>query len=238
MSEAAVYELTMTKPIYLPDAFSVYMTTNFPSFTGYSLNGTVMTINTRDTLTDAQLATLNTLLNDYVDPPSYMNFSNSVSFPLHSNFTSESDLTEIDGFLVLQTFIYQNPVQSLDPSIVLDGLKTVIEYNTPNVQNYVNSTSGSVTVQLYDITRNVQIASSQVDIGTESIATEWNALAQTGSTAGNTVYKSHQFSGLMNRSTGYDCVWQLRATTSEPHFNVRFNGLQYLYYQHEVNPNV
>jgi len=231
----ASYEVTLTKQIYLPDAFSVYMTTNFPLFVGYALSGTVMTVNTSATLTNEQLATMTTLINGYVDPPYYLNYSNSVSLPLHSHYTSEEDLVQIDGLSVLQTFIFQGS----DPNdtTILDGLKTIVEYNTPNVQNFVNTTSGNFTLQLFDITRNAQIAESVIDIGTEGITTQWNELAQSGSTVGNTIYKSHQMFGLMNRSTSYDCIWQLRASTSEPYFNVKINALQYLFYDYESNPN-
>jgi len=234
MATYTTYEFT--KMIYLTDAFTAYMNTNYsPLFCGFSYTGSTLTIGMADILTSEQLATVTTLVNNYVDPPYFMNFSNTVSLPLHSHYTSDPDLTEIDGLFVLQTFIYQS---NQDTNQVLDGLKTIVEYNTPNVQNYINSTSGTVSVQLYDLTRNIIITQSQIDLGTENIATQWNDLAQTGSTIGNTIYKSHQFFGVSNRSTGYDCVWQLRARTSDPYFNIRLNGLQYIYYDYQKNPNV
>lgn len=226
-------EYPFTKSLSLLDAFQNYMkTNNAPLYEGCELTGTDLIVKTSGTLSEEQLATVTTLVTDYVEPPYYLSFSRTESLALHSHYTSDSDLVQADGRSVVQTLIFTNRNQEIEGQ-VLNCIKTVLEYNTPNLQNFVNTTSGSIAFEIFDITRNVQICLNELDIS--EIATGWNTLAQTGSTSGNTVYKSHMCGGLADKTTDYDCVYQFRLSTSHPDFNCRMNGLQYLFYNKQMS---
>ena len=219
--------------ISILDAFNNYMkTNNAPLFVGAGFSGTTVTVSTSAALTAAQLTTMTTLVNGYVEPAYYLNFSRTESTALHSHYTCETDLIQdTGGNKIVQTLIFTN--RNTPNGEVLDCLKTVIEYNTPNVQNFLNTTSGSATFQIYDITRNYLISNQTIDIS--NIATQWNTLALTGSTQGNTVYQTNVCAGLLGKSTTYDCVWQYKMNTSSPLFNVRMNGLQYIFSNQEMS---
>jgi hypothetical protein len=180
-------------------------------------------------LTEIQLSNLTTIVNNYTDPAVYLAFDHVDTLTLNSKFNDDNDNVIIDNKNVIQTFIYST--QNISTPTVLDGLKTVIEYNCPNVQNYVNTTSGNISIEIYDITRNTSISSKTVDLN--EIAQSWNTLAQTGSTQGSTIYRTILFTGLINKSPNYDVVLQLRGSTSDSNSKFRCNSLQYLYYNVE-----
>ena len=188
-----------------------------------------LTVYTNNPLTDVQLAALTILMNAYVDPAIYLVFDHAETLPLHSHFNTDTDAVVVDNKNIMQTFIYST--LNISTPTVLDSIKTVVEYNCPNVQNYLNTTSGNISLEIYDITRNVSIATNILDLN--EIAVNWNILALTGSTQGNTVYRSTLFNGLMNKSPNYDVILQLRGSTSDPKCQFRCNSLQFLYYNIE-----
>ena len=197
------------------------------NFGGISTNP--LTVNTNDPLTTIQLSELTTLLNAYVDPAIYLAFDHSDTMTLHSHFNTDVDTVMVDNKCVIQTFIYST--LDISKPTVLDGIKTIVEYNCQNVQNYLNTTTGNVSLEIYDITRNVSISNSILDLN--EIAVKWNSLAQTGSTKGNTVYRSVLFSGLMNKSPDYDVALQIRGCVNDDKCQFRCNSLQFLYYNVE-----
>jgi hypothetical protein len=219
---------TFTKNISLLTAFQKYMKANdAPLFNGCELTGDQLTLQTTGALSQEQLTTITTLVTNYVEPPYDLNFSHTESIALHSHYTNDPDLVVINGRSVVQTLIFTNR-NSEGTGDVLDSMKTVLEFNSPNLQSFLNVTSGSVQFEIFDITRNYQVELETIDIS--PIVSQWNTLAQTGATNGNTVYKSFMCNGLMDKTTDYDCIYQFRLTTSNPDFNLRMNGLQWLFY--------
>ncbi len=188
-----------------------------------------LTVLTNTSLTESQLSELTTLINAYVDPEVYLTFDHVETLTLNSKFNNEADNIVIDNKNVIQTFIYST--QNISPPTVLDGMKTIVEYHCPNVQNYLNTTSGNISIEIYDLTRNTSISNKTINLN--EIAISWNQLAQTGSTDGSTVYRSTLFTGLMNKSPNYDVALQLRGTTSDSNCEFRCNSLQYIYYNVE-----
>lgn len=188
-----------------------------------------LTVYTNNPLTDVQLAALTVLMNAYVDPAVYLVFDHAETLPLHSHFNTDIDAVIVNDKNIMQTFIYST--LNISTPTVLDSIKTIIEYNCPNVQNYLNTTSGNISLEIYDITRNVSIATNVLDLN--EIAVNWNSLAQTGSTQGNTIYRTTLFNGLMNKSPNYDVILQLRGSTSDSKCQFRCNSLQFLYYNME-----
>lgn len=200
---------------------------NIPLYNGCYITDDQLTIQTIEPLSVEQLNSTTSLIVDYVEPAYDLSLSTTESLALQSDYTNNPNLVIIDNKSVVQTLIFTNRNNEGD---VLDGCKTVLEYNTNNLQNFINTTSGSLEFEIYDITRNVSISLMTIDIS--DIISSWNVLAQTGSTSdNNTVYKSHMFSGLLNKTTNYDCIFQFRMKTSSPDFYVRMNGLQWIFYQ-------
>ena len=191
-----------------------------------------LTVLTNAPLSDVQLSNLTTLLNNYQDPSVWLIFNHTASYPLHSHYSNDLDNTVSDGYILMQTWIF-SILDTQNTDVALDSIKSVIEYNCPNVQNFLNITSGNALntgLIISDLTRNIDIASQDIDIN--DIVTIWNGLAQTGSTEGNIQYKSIQYTGLMNKiPTNYDCIWQLKTQQPiDPNFTFRCHGLQYLFY--------
>jgi hypothetical protein len=217
-----------TKEISILLAFDNYMKyNNSPLYDGSNLSGFNLNVLTTSELNSEQIVIMNQLVNEYIEAPYYLDLTRTESTTLHSHYTSDSDLVQSNNKSVVQTLIFNNINE--DSGDLLNCVKTVLEYNTPNLQNFINITSGSIDFEIYDITRDYLIFSDTIDIS--SITNNWNTLAQTGSTSGNnTVYKSFMCTGLLDKTTDYDCIWQFRMATSSPNFNARMNGLQYLFY--------
>lgn len=188
-----------------------------------------LTIFTNTPLTDNQLADLTTLLNTYVDPVVYLSFAHTETLAMHSHFTSDTDNVIFDDKKVIQTIIFNS--KNNNSTVVLDSLKTIVEYTCPNLQNYINATSGSILIEIYDLTRDISIASKTIDLN--EIAVGFHTLAQTGSSQSNTRYRSVMFTGLMNKNPDYDCIWQIRGWKSDDNFDFRCSSLQYIYYSVE-----
>lgn len=187
-----------------------------------------LTIYTTNPLTDVQLTDLTSVLNRYVDPEIWLSFNHTDTLAMHSHFTNDMDNVIINNKKILQTFIFNGKNTN---NLVLDSLKTVVEYNCFNVQSYANTTSGSISLEIYDITRNISIASQTIEL--TDIAVGFHALAQSGMITGNTSYRSVSYDGLMNKNPNYDCIWQIRGTKSDDNFDFRCNSLQYIYYNVE-----
>ena len=218
----------------IADSLDFYLRANLDSSFEYSgINTYPTTVLTQVSLTDTQLTELTPLMNAYTDPAVWLTFDSTSISCLHSHWNTDTDNSIVyegtTANVIPQTFIYSVLNQQIN-STVLDGLKTIVEYNCPNVQNYLNTTSGSIYLEIYDITRDTQITYQNIDIS--DIASTWNTLAQTGSTVGNTIYKTVQYSGLMNQNPSYDVIWQLRTNNGgDSKFIYRCNCMQYLYYQ-------
>jgi hypothetical protein len=163
----------------------------------------------------------------------FLVFDHVETFPLHSHFTNDPDNSVSNGNVTLQTFIFSS--NNLSNNVVLDSLKTIVEYKCPNVQDFLNITSGNslqTGLSIEDLTRNVTISSQNIDIN--DIVVIWNNLANSGVTGGNIQYKSIQYTGLINKNLGHDCIWQLSSPDPiVPNFTFRCHSLQYQYYNVE-----
>lgn len=204
-----------------PGACDAYIRKNISwndDFNGLSTNPLNIQVNRE--LSQEELTSLTTLLNNYVDPSVFLSLNHTETICLHSHFTTDADNVLIDDFSVIQTLIFSG--NNVDASVVLDSAKTVVEYFCLNPQNFISDKSGSITIEIYDITRNISIASQTIELG--SIAEEW------GENDSSTKYRSLMFTGLMNKTPNHDCIFQFRGKTSRNDFTFRINGLQYIYY--------
>jgi hypothetical protein len=166
-----------------------------------------LTVHVSRELTEEEVVELTDLVEAYVDPEEFLVFSRAETYPMQSLYTSGSDE-------VLQSIIFTN---RNDPESVLDGLKTIVEYQPLSIFDALPE--HTFTLEIFDLTRNTVIASATVALNT--IATSWTV----------NVSKSLQYSGIRNRTTDHDCIWQFRATVSHPElFACRLHSLQYLFY--------
>lgn len=215
----------LEKSVGKPGALDQYIRKNVlwdADFNGLSTDP--LTIYTNRPLSETELSELTTLIENYIDPSVFLTFNHTETVAMHSPFVSDTNNVVIDNKKVLQTLIFTNRNNG---SQVLDSCKTVIEYFTSDVQQFNPLISESITLEIYDITRNTSIAIETID----NVASSWTDLAVAGGTGSSTLYKSIQFTGLMNKTPGYDCVWQLRGSVSdESKFTFRINGLQYIFY--------
>ncbi len=223
-----------THAIAIPDAFDAHLrsTLTFASlYQGMSASGDQLTIYMSVELTEEQLTELTSVVDNYVDPATYLTLNRTESYALHSHFTADPANVVVDGKFVMQTLIFKNSENT--ESVALDAIKTIVEYNCPDpVAFYASSagqTVGHVNIELYDVSRNLSISNLTVDLN--EIADQWNTLGAANNSAPNTKWRSLLFSGLMNLSTNYDCIWQVRGSVSDPAtFDYRINGMQYLFY--------
>jgi hypothetical protein len=216
----------------IPEACDVYIRNNINWVSNYQgMSTNPLTIYTTDPLTQDQLSTLTTLLSNYNDPPVWLQYDHTTSYPLHSHFTSDPDNTINNNEITLQTWIFSEQ-ELKNNNLVLDSMKSIVEYNCPNVQNFLNITSGSTLqtgLTINDLSRNITIASQNIDI--DDIALVWHNMAVSGTTGGNVQYKSIQYTGLMNKNPNYDTIWQLTTPKPiDPNFTFRVHSLQYIYY--------
>jgi hypothetical protein len=232
MSFTSTFDKVVTKA----DAFDAYIKANITWLSDYQGSSTtstqVMLYSDRPLTSDEQQA-LQTLIDNYTDPAVWLTFDHVETMAMHSHYTDDPDNLIINNQDVLQTFIFCN---MNNPPTVMDSMKTIVEYKCTNIPEFANTTqgniSGNITLSMYDLTRDVVILNQVIDLG--EIATKWNNLAMQGNVMTDTVFRSTQFFGLMNKVANYDCVWQLRGNIEPPGtFTYRVNGMQHIFYNIE-----
>jgi hypothetical protein len=197
-------------------------------YIGMSYSENVVTVFASRTLTTEEETALDTLIVNYVDPDQFLIFDHSESFPMKSEWANDPDAEIINGKTLVETLILNNTAGGSDD--VLDSFKTIVEYYIPNVSLLGTGSTASINIEIFDNTRNYLIANTVVELG--SIQNTWAVLAESGSTAPNTQFRSTMICGINKKLCNHDCVWQLRCSTTPNNiFDVRFNSLQYLYYK-------
>lgn len=212
-------QYTFTKTITKPSAFDYYLMQNIidPTiYDGVSTSGNTVIILTKRELTQPEIDNITQLINTYTDPAVFLQYNHTESSPAYSDFCNSTSLCQ------LQTLIFVN--RNSD-NVVLDSCKTIMTYSADDVSLFANVPTASITFEIFDITRNWQIASQTIDI-TNNILATW----KTQGTGNNESYLSAIFTGLYDKVPDYDCIWQFRASVSDSNFKIRMNGLQYIFY--------
>jgi hypothetical protein len=213
-------------------AFEFYIKSNISwvnDYLGLSYSENVVTIFVSRTLTTEEVSALDTLIVNYVDPDQFLIFDHSESCPMKSEWTNDPDAEIINGKTLVETLILNNIAGGSEDD-VLDSFKTIVEYYIPNVSLLGTGSTASINIEIFDITRNYLISNTNVELG--SIQNTWATLAESGSTAPNTQFRSTMICGLNKKLCNHDCVWQLRCSTTPNNiFDIRLNSLQYLFYK-------
>lgn len=216
------------KTVAIPDALDHHVRTSVDWASHYQgLETNPLVVLSAVELTETQQVALTALIDGYADPAQWLTFDHTTVTPMHSHYTTDASNVLSDGLYVLQTLIFANQ-NSFD--MVLDAIKTVVEYHCPNPVAFgADTEEGYITLQIFDLTRSVVVCSQTVALG--QIADDWNALALANSTTPVTAFRTAMFYGIAPMTTGYDCVWQVRGSVSNPaSFTYRINSLQYLFY--------
>jgi len=218
------FNITVNKP----PAFEAYLAQNFTAvpYSDSIEQGTVI-ITTQTALTDAQLASLTTIVNAYVDPAVFFELARTESTIGVSESNMTTGLNDVHSF-IFEAVYDQQGNSILSDGTVLDSLKTIIKLTTADVSTCTDLSSGTVTVELYDHCRHLTIYTQTIDI--TSILTSWQTLANNGQTGLVTAYKSIQIFGLSQYGTSFDCIWIFRIAVSDIRIKARLNGLQKLFY--------
>lgn len=202
-------------------AFEKNVVRTFAKFVDYSYSDPNLSINTSSDLTEEELASLTTMINEYTDPAIFLRLCSTITDAGISTKTNSS-IPE-----VVQTYIYTNT--NNDGICVFNGIKTVLEYSTNNVEEFLNfegTVSVDFTIKCY--TRNFVIHNSTLDI--TQICNDWKVLAQNGQTGVVKTYKTFMVEGLREIVANYDCLWQYIIGVSDPLVYVMLHAKQMLYY--------
>lgn len=214
--------VVLTLTVNNAPAFENYLATNYPDaqFT-VSITGNQVTLTTTTVLSTDQQTSLTTLVNAYVDPAIYLQLAYTESMSGISERSNSQVPYDVMSFIFPST-------TNIQDGTLLDGLKTVVTVWTDTVQGFSGVTGGTVTIDIYDYTRDFAITSATIDISTQ--VSTWQTMAAAGATGMVNAYVSQLFGGLYAESTTFDCIWIFRITTSNPLIYARLNGIQKLFY--------
>lgn len=206
-----------------------YLLKEFPEFSsintehvGLSTGGGKVTVSFITELNEEQLTRLNNFINNYTDPTVYLSLTQTLTDSARTKTTNSQSLQTI------HTFILNS--RSPDQNDVFNSLKTVMELSCDSTEQFLNleDTSGSVTIQIYDITRNIIIDEHVVDISQYIL--NWKNKALNNDFEKQVEFRTFQVEGLRLKTANYDCIWQFRASVSNTNIYLTLNSLQYLYY--------
>jgi hypothetical protein len=213
-----------TKTVNKAEAFNIYLQENFPVNLVVNIEGTNVTCVSVDALTSEQETLLTTLITDYVDPEVFLQFSHTESLSGVSEKSNQQTPRDVQAYIFPST-------TNITDGTVLDALKTIVKVQCYNVETLLNTpalTTGSVTINVHDDTRNMDIGSETVNF--DDVVSGWHTAATNGLTGEVVANKTVMFTGLINSSTNYDCIWSFRISTTDSRFYGRLNGLQQLFY--------
>ena len=109
-----------------------------------------------------------------------------------------------------------------------NALKSVLTTKVVNKQALINNSSGTISVELFSVTRNYSFFIQTIDIS--SVLVTWATEASNGDNELKTDYRTFMAEGLRNNMCNFDNVCELRVATSNPNVSIALNGLQFLYY--------
>ena len=214
-------DYTFDKTITKTFALDAYLLANFPIQCSISVSGNILIITTVDPLSQTDLDTLTALIGAYTDPVVFLQLAKTESM---SGVSEESHSTT---FSDVQSIIFPSNTNTQDGTI-LNSLKSVLKISGSEA-DFSELGTGSVTVCLYDFTRQIHLETIVININ-ETIAA-WQAFDLGNSTnPKDPAYKSFMFEGLHEKSTDYDCIWTFKVLVSVPRIHARLNGMQKLFY--------
>jgi hypothetical protein len=209
--------------ILIVPAFVEYIEKGCPKYLALNENQNDTNITVSEALTDTELTSLTTLVNNYVDPSVYYQLSNVDNFPMMTNYTSSTILSPVGSL------IYSNTNSS---NMVMNQVKIVIAMQCENTSIFTNASTGNVTFEILDKTRNVTIVPETI-IDVSSILDAWS-LDTTNNTTGypNGYFtKVIQLYDFSNAFPDYDIILQFNVSSCQTDVSVAIECIQFLWYQ-------
>ena len=195
-----------------------------PYYSYFNYNGDTLTIVTTQALTTEELQTVQTLVDNYVDPEYFLTLTSSATDATRS-YSTNSLTPE-----VVQSFIY-TATDSLGNG-TFNAIKTVIEYKTENVETWSTFT-GPLTInfRIRCFTRDYLLSNNTITI--TDIGNTWKTAALNLETGKRSEYRTFMVEGLRNYVANYDCIWVYEVAVSDPRLYVTLHSKQMLYYNIE-----
>lgn len=195
-------------------ALQALLNSSFPVPATLNSTDTEVDVIASQPLTSDQAAQLATLINNYTDPAVFLQLNTTQTMPSSSSSTNSAVAVPV------MTFIFTNQTTF---DLALDGIKTILQVSAATPQSITGSVQATITI--FDITRNIQVATQSVDV--TNLITGWQQTNPIGAATG---YMTALFTGIMNKSASYDCIWQFQLSVNNPGVTVNLNALQYLLY--------
>lgn len=194
---------------------------NTPHFDGYSYTDPDLVVYTSDDLSNEELSTLQTSIENYSDPAVFLVLNSTIPDTVRSATTNSTTPQTV------QTFIYTNT--NLNGNATFNAIKTVLEYSTDDVSQWADFT-GPLTVnfEIFCYTRSITISNLNIDI--TSVGNNWKQMALNNNTGPHTVYKTFLIEGLRNSVAKYDCLWNYILSVSDSKLKTTIHAKQMLYY--------
>jgi hypothetical protein len=202
--------------------FEFYLYSRFSKDIAISYIDGDVTIVSPTELQQYQIDTLQTLIDNYVDPDVFLQLTATNTYPTTSDETNSTTLTPVHAFI--------NAYNDISPPGVLNAIKMLIRCNCKSTEYFgtMEDVTSMVAIQVYDKTRNYLIANSQVEVS--GIVQGWKDIAQNGDFSAQQSYVTLSIEGLRDKLTNHDCIWEIRACVSDEHIYVNLGSIQFLYY--------
>jgi hypothetical protein len=207
--------------IKIVPAFAEYLKNGCPKYLALNENENDTNITVSEALTETELTALTTLVNNYVDPSVYYQLTKVDNFPMMSNYTSSTSL------LPVGSIIYSNTNSA---TLVMNQVKLVIAMQCLNTATFTNTSTGNVTFELLDKTRNVVIVPETV-IDVSSILTNWSldTEANTNGYPNGYLTKVIQLYDFANAFPNHDIILQFNLSSCETDVSVAVECIQFLW---------
>lgn len=194
---------------------------NVPKYNGYTYTDPDLIIFTTESLTNEELASLETTIQNYSDPAVFLVLNSTIPDTIRSKTTNS---TTPD---VVQTFIFTNSNQY--GTGTFNAIKTVLEYSTDDVSQWTDFDGQlTVTFEIYCYTRAFTIGNYTINV--TDVANSWKQMALTNETGSRTVYRTFLVEGLRNVVANHDCLWNYILNVSDSNLKATIHAKQMLYY--------
>ncbi|KAJ3091713.1 hypothetical protein HK102_013710 [Quaeritorhiza haematococci] len=217
------YEYPVTRPpVNIVNAFTDYVS-KFPKYDSLDYTATTIIFRSRTALTREEVTSLVAYVNAFPNPTSFLELERIDNFPNQSMETNASELTVVSTFInspastTTTTTSTTSTSTSTSPRVLLDALKTVVQFRVPD-----SFSGGALTLrfQIFDRSRRIIMADRVLNVGS----------ILTSKPGPQTVYQSVMISDLASNAVSYDTVWQLHLAVSSPTVYVSLHGLQLFFY--------
>jgi hypothetical protein len=207
-----LYTITVLKQ----GAFNDYITANLPQLNYINSTPTTVDIFTTVVLTTAQVVSLTTLVNAYVDPAQYLTLSYQLT---DSSNTVDTNTTSLS---TVKTFIQPASITGGDGTF--NTFKMIIKYSSTILTPFLTNTACTFTIQLFCETR--QLILQTVNIDVSPVVTAW----KTAGIAPAVTYQTLMIDNLRSLTVDYDSICSIRGMISNPNVYFSLHSLQSLFY--------